>query len=103
MKTKLILFIISVLFTSHCFAVEMDERDKQYHMGASYALQTSSSLILKNKYKFKAWQAALYGALGTLAIGVAKEYAIDKQADPQDIQADMLGVGIAVPVVFFEF
>ena len=103
MKTKIILSTLLLIFTSSAFAMEIDERDKQYHMGASYALQASTSLVYKHHYKMSSWEAGFYGALTTLAIGAAKEYAFDKQADTQDLQADAMGVGIAFPVVFFDF
>jgi hypothetical protein len=103
MKTKIVLFISVLMALSPCFGLEIDERDKQYHMEASYALQASSSLILKNKFKLSSWEAGLYGALGTLALGTAKEYAFDDKADPQDLQADAVGVGFAFPIVFFNF
>jgi len=103
MKNILILFISVSLLSSKAFAFEPDERDKQYHMGASYALQTSTSLFYKHQLKLSAWEAAFYGALTTLAIGATKEYAFDDKADKEDMAANLIGVGAAVPLVFIEF
>jgi len=91
------------ILASSAFAVDMNEQDKQYHFEACSALQASGSLILKNKFKMSSWEAGFYSAVGTMLIGAAKEYAIDKQADPKDLQADAMGVSFAFPIVFVKF
>lgn len=66
--------------------------DKVAHGAVSYAGSYTCGVLTKKPIPC---------ALVTLAIGVAKEFAIDSMADKNDIIADGVGVGASLIVIQF--
>jgi hypothetical protein len=104
LSTSLILLMFTLTFVSptHCKAGSLSRDDKRAHMAASYGLFLTSSYYLeKKKPEWSYWKKTLISALGTLALGYAKESLIDDKNDSKDMLANTVGVAAGVGFTFF--
>ena len=100
MKNLLILGIVSslVLLCSSASAVTLDDRDKQLHAALSMGLTLGTYGIVRNAGYGK-WTSLATAATTAAIIGVIKEIS-DKPSDPNDLQANGVGIISGVVVAF---
>jgi hypothetical protein len=103
--SKYLLFIVAMLLVMSSASARADDGfdptqlDKQAHMAVSYAVALTATEIME-KNDVPRWKSVLYASLGTIALGLTKEYFIDSQPSTGDIIADGVGVGVSAAVVF---
>jgi hypothetical protein len=81
------ILVILLLIPASLKANPLEAKDKQQHFAASFVL----ALVLGEIY------GKYYGTGLTMGIGLLKEMT-DKEVDPGDIGANMLGAMITIPI-----
>jgi hypothetical protein len=72
--------------------LNLKQSDQQVHFVAGYALTFTGANIMKKKLGFV--ESLLYSTAGTIGIGAAKEYIVDKRPSRGDFWATTLGAGL---------
>jgi hypothetical protein len=84
---------------SQAHAVDLNESDKNMHMGLSYNLTAAGTHSL-TQLGVPRFESALLSGGVVLMFGVLKELVIDQVGDDRDIQADVYGTALGMVVPF---
>ena len=82
-----------ILIAVFCLSTPLRADDKSEHFIASYAIGFTAYQVTKSP---------IISWLGTIAIGAAKEFLIDKKASKQDMLYNAIGttVGVSISIPF---
>ena len=90
----IVAFVFSITFVTNAWALE---QDKLFHIGSSAALTLMAYHAMPSECSRK--KRLVAAILLTTVLGVGKELT-DPKFDPNDIIANMAGMGIVVPFLW---
>ena len=90
--------ILVFLFMTSVHSLNFNELDKQTHIATTYAISTTSFLLLR-KVGYSNKESMIYSFIFTNILGLAREYFGNK--DKEDIKANLLGstLGVTIPLL----
>jgi hypothetical protein len=97
--TKLATTFLCLLVCTQAHAVDLNEGDKNLHMGLSYNLTAAGTHSLQ-QLGVPRFESALLSGGFVLVLGVLKEFVVDQVEDGRDIQADVYGTALGMVVPF---
>jgi hypothetical protein len=100
---RIFLSLTILLFSLNSGAFYYEEPDKNLHVGVSLGLSLVGTQLVYRNTKASWFEAYLISATTVLALGLAKEMILDDVVDVKDLQANLGGVGLAIPLLILTF
>lgn len=97
--SKVAVTFLCLLVCTQVHAVDLNEGDKNMHLGLSYNLTAAGTHSLQ-RLGVSRFESALYSGGVVFALGILKEFMIDQAGDEQDIHADFYGAALGMVVPF---
>ncbi len=100
---KHLLTLIVFLFCINAKAYIYEEQDKNLHFGLSLVSTYALTSVIYHNSNRSAFESYLAAVTVVYVAGVIKETMIDDQADEKDIQANLTGSLVALPLLMITF
>lgn len=99
------ILLVLLIGSAQANPLALDRPDLHAHAWVSYGLALTLTEVLEGPEptwgpQWGTHRALLTASLAVAAIGLAKEYLVDEQADTADLIADLIGIGANVALQY---